>query len=144
MTRNIEGLCTLYKRHVIYFTQLEWRFNSFFTFTAKLKPPGVRRILSTCGVHNIIYAEYNRVAHIIGLLGVYIVQYIYSCSTVLSPLSYACLVYKWRTKNLRARRRLLYACCKNLSDNEYNVDGRLLTNDGYCIRCSNSRSGCSH
>lgn len=69
-------------------------FQFFFTLPAKLKPPGVRRILSTHAVHNIIYTEYNRVARITGLPEVHITRYIYSCSIVLSPLSYACLVYK--------------------------------------------------
>lgn len=121
VTRNIEGLCTLYNRHVIYFTQLEWRFNSFLRSLRNWNHRVSVESFQHTG-YTTLFTQNIRVAHITGLLEVYITPYIYSCSTVLSPLSYACLVYKWRTKNLRARRRLLYACCKNLSDNEYNVD----------------------
>lgn len=105
-------------------------FQFSFTPTVKLKRPGVRGILSAHEARNIICAGYNCVArsHITGLPEVRVTQYIYSCDTVLSPLSYACLVYEANVypravRRVHTTRRLLYARCKNLSDNEYNANG---------------------
>lgn len=103
VTRNIEGLCTLYNRHVIYFTQLEWRFNSFLrslrNWNHRVSVESFQHTrYTTLLMQNITELRTLRVSR-----SAHYTIYLFMQYTVLSPLSYASLVYKWRTKNLRAR-----------------------------------------